>query len=288
MAIYDWVAQNIWYDLDVYNRRVPNCDRTASNVLAVRRTVCEGYANLMIAFCRAIGIPAKRVSGYARGNEEWPYDIDNIATNHAWCEVYVNGYWMIADPTWDSGNVWEYGKTMDNDGLRGHRYFDAALESFSSDHYIKDYDESGIEKAIRYLQREANPFQGTITVNGIGVEVCAYNIDGYNYVKLRDVAAVLNLYKAGIIVNWDNQRQSVIIITGSTQNSRTLVGEKSEHPQIAVIPAIHILVNDRAVYLRAYSIQENTYFKLRDLAELFGFEVGYNAKSNEVTLKYSD
>jgi hypothetical protein len=53
--------------------------------------VCRDFAHLAIAFCRALGIPARFVSAYAYGLN--PPDF------HAYIEAFLGGRWVIFDPT---------------------------------------------------------------------------------------------------------------------------------------------------------------------------------------------
>lgn len=59
-----------------------------------RNGSCRDFAVLMIAFCKAIGIAARFVSGYCYGDERHRHDL------HAWVEVYLpGGGWRGFDPT---------------------------------------------------------------------------------------------------------------------------------------------------------------------------------------------
>lgn len=99
-AIHDWVAQNIEYD--VAARQQNNITRkSASEVLRLRKGVCEHFSRLLAGLCRANGIPAVVVQGYARQKgEDWP-----AQPNHAWNEVFVDGHWITIDAAWDSGYI---------------------------------------------------------------------------------------------------------------------------------------------------------------------------------------
>jgi transglutaminase-like putative cysteine protease len=66
--------------------------------------VCQDFAHLAIALCRAAGIPARYVSGYLftvdeRSGEEGEADVVQVQT-HAWMEAAVPGLgWIALDPT---------------------------------------------------------------------------------------------------------------------------------------------------------------------------------------------
>lgn len=86
-AISDWVQNNITY-------RIGSSDATTSavDVFARRTGVCRDFAHLAIAFCKALNIPARMVSGYAIFSDP-PPDF------HAVFEAYVGGRWIMFDPT---------------------------------------------------------------------------------------------------------------------------------------------------------------------------------------------
>lgn len=66
-------------------------ETTASEVLAAGQGVCQDYAHLMIALCRASGMAARYVCGMMEGEGE----------THAWVEVFDGKAWTGYDPTHD-------------------------------------------------------------------------------------------------------------------------------------------------------------------------------------------
>lgn len=141
LAIHDWVASYLYYDVDSLSSEQV-APYAAEEVLKRRRAVCLGYANLVAALCRNVGIPCNVVSGYALGVGEdtaWvPETVITTEQNHAWNEAYVDGRWVILDATWDSPNKYENGKEKKGDAP-SHLYFDANLQFFSSNHKIIEY-----------------------------------------------------------------------------------------------------------------------------------------------------
>jgi hypothetical protein len=104
-AIHDWVAQNIDYDMSQYGLITSGqgnaTPKTASDVLRSKSGVCEHFSRLIAALCRANGIPAAVVRGYARREgESW-----SSKPNHAWNEVLAGDRWITLDATWDAGYV---------------------------------------------------------------------------------------------------------------------------------------------------------------------------------------
>lgn len=62
---------------------------TAAEALASGRGVCQDYAHILIAACRAAGIPARYVSGLMVGE----------GATHAWVEIHDGTRWLGLDPT---------------------------------------------------------------------------------------------------------------------------------------------------------------------------------------------
>ena len=291
MAIHDWVCDNIYYNYDEYYMRTPYGDFSALGVLKSRTGVCEGYANITAALMRAAGIPAKLIGGYALGlstNEIWPADIrSNMAINHVWNEVYVDGRWIILDTTWDSGNRFEYGRFIDSSGLQSHRYFDVSPMLFATTHAIKNYSESDIDVFVRNSTRTATPSAGRVRINNaIDLQMGLYNIGGNNYIRLRDAAAMLNRFDYGVAIGWSGSERSITIDTGAQYSGAgsAISSSSSSRPVQAVFPAVHVYLNGEKVFMPAYSINGSTYFRLRDIARLLNFGVGYDSGTQTVLI----
>ena len=62
---------------------------------------CEYYATLATLVLRRLNIPARYVTGFANPEvvEGLPYSIFRRKHSHAWVEAYVDGRWVIFDPT---------------------------------------------------------------------------------------------------------------------------------------------------------------------------------------------
>ncbi len=85
-AICNWIYENVEYLRGSTNPRT-----SAYDTVTERAGVCRDFAHLGIAFCRALSIPARFVSGYAYSLE--PPDF------HAYFEAYLGSHWYIFDAT---------------------------------------------------------------------------------------------------------------------------------------------------------------------------------------------
>ena len=79
-----------------YNRAVTNVYSAVDEVLELRAGVCQDFAHLFIAVARAMGVPARYVSGYIHFADE-----RGVTTaSHAWGEAWVPGKgWIGYDAT---------------------------------------------------------------------------------------------------------------------------------------------------------------------------------------------
>lgn len=78
-----------------YVSGVTGVSDTAARAFSLRRGVCQDHAHVMIACCRALGVPARYVSGYLLTGRD-----DHIAS-HAWVDVWLDRHerWFAIDVT---------------------------------------------------------------------------------------------------------------------------------------------------------------------------------------------
>ena len=137
--LHKWVAENIYYDYDAYRGGMDTFYDSA-DILANRRSVCEGYANLLRDLILAQGIPCMKATTYSLGvstnGGSFSVRADEVnadRSNHAHVEAWVDGRWVIMDATWDSNNKYENG-SYNTDTPNGFYYFDITPEALSFDH----------------------------------------------------------------------------------------------------------------------------------------------------------
>ena len=137
--LHKWVAENIYYDYDAY-RGSGSTYYDSADILATKRSVCEGYANLLRDLILAQGIPCMKTSTYSLGvsssGGSFAVKADSAAansSNHAHVEAWVDEHWVIMDATWDSNNKYEDG-AYNTDAPNGFYYFDITPEALALDH----------------------------------------------------------------------------------------------------------------------------------------------------------
>jgi transglutaminase-like putative cysteine protease len=76
-----------------YTPGVTDVATTAAHAWAHGAGVCQDHTHVMIALCRAQGLPARYVSGYLTGEARAG------AATHAWVDVWLDGLWVPIDVT---------------------------------------------------------------------------------------------------------------------------------------------------------------------------------------------
>lgn len=125
-----------------------------------------------------------------------------------------------------------------------------------------------------------------VTLDGEEVMVGAYDVEGYNYLKLRDIAAILNGKKCQFSVGYDEPTKliTVELAKGYEKVEGDLAEIKDEKAK-AIIRVIKILVNGEEKEVKTALINENNYMQLRDLGSLVGLNVGYDNVNKVIMLK---
>jgi transglutaminase-like putative cysteine protease len=85
-TICNWINEHVTYQYGT-----SDAGTSAYDTVTQRIGVCRDFAHLGIAFCRALNIPARYVSGYCLGLE--PPDF------HAYFQAFLDGRWVSFDAT---------------------------------------------------------------------------------------------------------------------------------------------------------------------------------------------
>lgn len=116
--------------------------------------------------------------------------------------------------------------------------------------------------------------------------VGAYDVEGYNYLKLRDVAAILNGKKRQFDVGYDKPTKLISIeLAKAYEKVEGDLAEIKDEKAKAIIRVIKILVNGEEKEVKTALINENNYMQLRDLGSLVGLDVKYDAANKVIMLK---
>jgi transglutaminase-like putative cysteine protease len=81
-----------------YDQEATTVTTPVAEAMRSRHGVCQDYAHVMIACLRALGLPARYVSGYLRTGD----NAVGAHASHAWLSVFCPGFdWLDVDPTND-------------------------------------------------------------------------------------------------------------------------------------------------------------------------------------------
>lgn len=131
----------------------------------------------------------------------------------------------------------------------------------------------------------AKPSTHKIYVDGERANVAAYEINDNNYFKLRDVAAILSGTDAQFEVTWDEASQTITLTDGHAYT--TVGGEMGSIPaanQTAEDSTAIVYRDGTQVHYTGYNINDNNYYKLRDIAADFDFGVTWDNDTQSVLI----
>ena len=179
----------------------------------------------------------------------------------------------------------------------GRRLIAVTLGSTLSSRYpdtrvLLDYGFSVADRMIAEQQNSSKmtaPSSANLVVNGTATPLTAYLIDELHYFKLRDIAFLLNSTSVQFEVTWSDALKTAYITSGEPYTA--IGGELSaaaagSRPYAPTTSSIYFNGAERA--FEVYLIDNSNYFKLRDLAELLEFEVGWVPATRTVTINTQD
>lgn len=99
-AIMDYLLKNYKYSL--FTERPPEGIAPVEDFLFYsKKGYCEHFATAMTLMLRSIRIPARLVTGFLteERNEFGEYYLIRQSDAHSWVEAFINGKWLVFDPT---------------------------------------------------------------------------------------------------------------------------------------------------------------------------------------------
>ena len=131
----------------------------------------------------------------------------------------------------------------------------------------------------------AEPSPHAIYVDGTKANVAAYEINDNNYFKLRDIAAIVNGSEKQFEVSWNNDAQRIDLTSGKAY---TIVGGElgaidSASKQAETSTAVVYKDNTKMNYT-GYNIDDNNYYKLRDVCESFNIGIKWDGVNQRVDI----
>ncbi|MDR1536666.1 MAG: hypothetical protein LBU32_01480 [Clostridiales bacterium] len=130
----------------------------------------------------------------------------------------------------------------------------------------------------------AIPSSAAIAIDKSPASFNCYNIDGYTYFMLRDVAYALTGTQKQFDISFSQESGAVSLLTG-----RKYLGASSDaalgSSAIEASPSMNSFILDGSeIELEAYNIEGRNYLKLRDLCEALEVKVDYNSSTGKISL----
>lgn len=133
---------------------------------------------------------------------------------------------------------------------------------------------------------KAVPSNVVLKIDGAAVKPEAYNINGSNYFKLRDLAMVLNGSSKQFEVAWDGTRNAISIYPQKPYSvaggEMTKSGAVNNLNATAANAALY--VNGSQASFEAYQINGSNYYKLRDIGKALNFGISWDESTNTITI----
>lgn len=133
----------------------------------------------------------------------------------------------------------------------------------------------------------AKPTAAKVYVDGNQISFDAYNINGSNYFKLRDLAKAVNGSSKNFEVSWDSQKNSIMLYSDHAYTSvgGELAVNSVRNNQTAGYNNSRIFMDGSEIILTAYRINGSNYFKLRDLGKVMNFGVNWNSTTQSIDIQ---
>jgi len=275
VAAYNWCSDGSFGgngQRDVYLSFVPKNNFSQEGVTTVKLTAAPGSSTPVLA-------PAGLTGGYVLWEEMEDYSYTGNV-----CYVPYNAGGTVGQATKTSGKLSDcqpipYGDggvawyvtdqdgltfyTLDADGLKAH-----PVEG------DKPLPDSGT----------AYPRTVSVAVDGSGVEFQMYALrdekgNETNFIKLRDLAYVLNGTQAQFNIVWDGETRLESGVPYQSNGSEMTTPFSGERTYQAAADAVRL--DGAACSLQAFYLKDDagsgyTYYKLRDLGQALDFNVGWD------------
>ncbi len=126
-----------------------------------------------------------------------------------------------------------------------------------------------------------------INVNEHQTSLKTYNIGGHNFVKLRDIAWLLNKSDKQFNVVWDDEHKSINILSKTPYTMSKPEEESFNDNAKGSISTAPIYKDGQKIQMNAYVIGNRTYFKLQDICKTLDIQLDWDEQNKLVLINSS-
>lgn len=256
----------------------------AEDMALYRVGTCAHFAALLSVLLERLGYETYLVAGEFINN-------DGSRVEHKWNVVLLDDQFYWLDVRMDHASYVRTGKIS-------HTYFMKTDTNAWAKKHVWDMEGYDLDIEMSVTQAEyarikagtaaaARPSDTAILVDGTSALMGAFQIDGSNYLKLRDVAKMLQDVGSPCQFSVDYDASTATISLRKGGSYVTVGGEyigSGLRVRACTPTSSTLLIDGQPVHLTAYEIAGSNYFKLRDLGAALGFGVDWDEQSQTVLI----
>ena len=145
---------------------------------------------------------------------------------------------------------------------------------------------------VGIINSYASGLTATSTVSKISIDenqasLKTYNIGGYNYVKLRDIAWLLNGSTKQFDVAWDNNKKSINLLSNAPYTDSKPVEESATLSAKGIISSASLYKDGQKIKMNSYVVESRTYFKLNELCQILDINLDWDEQNKLIVISSS-
>ncbi len=130
-------------------------------------------------------------------------------------------------------------------------------------------------------RKKAYATTSAITVNGVPVSFEAYTINDYTYFKLRNIAHSISGTAKQFDTLWSQEEAAITLLTGVGYSGEAGTDSLAKDTT-AITSTAKLYVDGKQESVSAFTINDYTYYKLRDIAKLLDIGVTWDEKTSAI------
>ncbi len=209
----------------------------------------------------------------------------NTVLQRSFIGVTRNGELIIGEGSASFNDTANY---LINKGVVNAMYLDGGASSmlYADGRYLQNAGrELNNILVFKDTSATARKNDANIILDSKQIEIPAYSIDGNTYFKLRDLAYYFSDTSVGFNINYNKEKNAIEVVSGKPYKKESHKFSESKEKANAKKSVFPTYFNGKEHALGAYVIDGNTYYKLRDIGDILGFNVGWNTELEQIEIK---